>query len=221
MRIKLMLSGLISFFFFISCSEKNDNKIYSEKQIKQDTICFSYEKLNSNLNFISFEVPLEINKITDSLDIKNLKKILSDKEHFEVNKNLCFYNKEYSDFSKMTILNAGKINMKNHIYYYSFYVNFFYNCSECVNFVSLYEFDKIDNKLKRIPIGYQSSDTPSCFGDFNSDDKLDYLHWYYNDTVLVYSITKSNLKRDKDHFLTLNKVSFNKYTINMGNSKWW
>lgn len=127
-----------------------------------------------------------------------------------------FIPKSPTDFN---IGNGGiyKMGFRNKLYLVFFSKNLNINTSN-PSFL-LYLFDITDkNNPKFIFADYQYFYDPSCFCDFNNDEKLEYISWEWKaDTLKTFNLIKDTIIRD-NNFLLINPDSF---IIDWKNSNWY
>ena len=149
-----------------------------------------------------------------------LLKVIANNSELIRDSSMTFYNSEYTNDSLLVLNKFGYFDFNKERYYYFFYSNLYYDCFECVNFLSLCKVK--GNDIINIPIGYQSSNEPFCFGDFNKDSVLDYLNWDYTDTVRYYSLTsEESFKLNKLYYIVLKIPEPGIYYIDKKASKFW
>lgn len=220
MKIFVIFIFLPCLFSF--CTNSKNNLSHSINNANNDTVYFDFDLLKSDLEFTTLYSENNDTNIYYASKDEIYKTILNDSNLFSKDTSMSFYNKEYEIDSLMLLINSGFFNFNNCTYYYFFYSNFYYNCGQCPYLLSLYEYNSKTRMILNIPIGYQASGIPSCFGDFNNDKILDFVLWDFSDSVKFYSYEeeKKIFSLKTDYYLILDEIFFNKYAIIKSKSKW-
>lgn len=216
-----MITLLKSFFLLLIIGAYNSHFIFSQCIKNKNDVRWDYQMFSIQNNLVFSEIKTEsIFDINDSLSSNVIFKILNDKDFLSRNINMTFYNSEYTNDSLLLLNRAGLFSFKEDTFYYFFHLNMYYDCFECVNFLTLYRSDHNNDKIVNIPIGYQAADTPYCFGDFNNDDILDFLCWDYTKDVHFYNLIDDRFILNEKIFITLNIPEPGLYFVNKRKSCW-
>lgn len=178
---------------------------------------FEYAVFNSNLIFKSIAIDsisffLKDNKNTHFNAFNTIK---TKDSTFNVDSDISPSHPIDSN-SIMVLTYASFFDFNDYRYYVFIYDDFKVSCSECLHFITLYQYNSKTNDLIQIPIGFQSSENALCFGHFNNDSSLDYVHWEYGNSMKFFSLDEHSNKfiSDSNKFLEIKNVGFSEYLYN-------
>ena len=144
-----------------------------------------------------------------------------------INLDSLFYEEEYTKTIEprvSTINSLYKFSFANRKYL-CFYIQDITNPAAMLNtYILLFDITNL-NYIKLVLHDFQASEDLKCFGDFNKNNKLDFVSWtfgnIYTDTLFFYELdsTGKQFVIDNNHFILI-KDSLNKYFIDLKESKW-
>ena len=207
----------------------------------EDSVRYKHHKLTCKTTevLISFDIieysNYEDKIIAESKDIKFKPSYLNfDKNKYNLDS--LYWGNEYGTskiYNKSFPCNLYQHNLNGKKYIALFIFLFIYNSSTVQNKIILFDIsDKSTIKVHSM-FNYQTSSGPFCFGDFNNNGKIDYIHWNFSrpsnqDTAQIFELQNDQFVCIKENYLILNSLKRNDisswkhfiYCVDINKSRW-
>ncbi|MCU0322879.1 MAG: hypothetical protein MUE72_10710 [Chitinophagaceae bacterium] len=234
--LKIIIIAFLSLVYFNSCSHQDESEI-----------AFSYD-LFSKYAVKSLDISeynTTVIPLSDSSSLvcdKNLKinlKICSPRTKANTNPFIfrdfivlhnkkfnidsLYYSKEFnndSKFGRYVAIKTYQFTFNQDKFLVIYLSDLSYPSAYTVGLPLLFNITNPKNVIY-IPTKFQNDYDNKCLGDFNGDNRLDFIYWhFFADTLKCYTLIDNKFQLIKDRFLILKIKNYKTYFIDVKKSKW-